>query len=95
MNPVIGYTRRELVDLMMHYDIHTSVTKFEALVAQVQQKVIDVSGAAVEIRTLDNSANGRLMSDEDWKKVADSTNAMLLRDFHDENFAIEAAEQGK
>jgi hypothetical protein len=52
MNSVIGFTRLELVDLMLDYGIHTSIGKFEVLVAVLQQRVIEASGAAVKIEVM-------------------------------------------
>lgn len=52
MEAVIGFSRRELIDLMLENGIHTSVDKFERLAVLLQQKVIEASGAAVKIEVI-------------------------------------------
>lgn len=52
MNNVIGYTQRELIEVMLSAGIHCSVSKFEEVAAAIQQKVIDAAGAAVEIKEI-------------------------------------------
>jgi hypothetical protein len=52
MTTPIGFTRRELIDLMLDNGIHTSVDKFEALACAIQQKVIDAADAAVKIEVI-------------------------------------------
>lgn len=48
MNQPIGYTRREITDLMMQNGIHCSVDRFMSLVAALQQRAIDEQAHEVE-----------------------------------------------
>jgi hypothetical protein len=53
MTTPIGFTRRELIDLMLNSNIHCSVDKFEEVACAIQQKVIDAAGPAVEIKVVE------------------------------------------
>jgi hypothetical protein len=52
MTAIIGFTRRELIELMLDNDIHCAVDRFENLACAIQQKVIDAAGAAVKIEVI-------------------------------------------
>lgn len=52
MNNVIGYTQRELIEVMLSAGIHCSMSKFEEVAAAIQQKLIDATGVSVKIEVI-------------------------------------------
>lgn len=53
MTKVIGFTHKELIELMLSNDIHCSVDRFKTMAAAIQQKALGAVGPAVEMRVVD------------------------------------------
>ena len=55
MSNVIGYTRKELILLMLDNGIHCSVDKFEEVAITIQRAAFVGTGLAVEMRVITSS----------------------------------------
>lgn len=50
MNGVIGYTRHQLIELMLHCGIHCSVDRFSEVVATLQARAIEQNDKDREVK---------------------------------------------